>query len=308
MKYLSLYCGKTMPALGLGTWQATEDVLEKALNLALNIGYRHLDTALLYDNEKIIGKVLNEWLSSDKINRNDLFVTTKLPPIAMYKEKVFNYFQKSLTNLNLSYVDLYLLHSPLGIKNVPQNKEDVVMDPNVNHLEIWKEMEKIYEKGLSKSIGVSNFNKEQIINILKNCKIQPSCLQLELHLYQQQKELVEFCKRNNIVVVAYCPLGSPGLKTYYEENNKKIEIPNLFENEAVKEMALKYKKSPAQILLRHAIDKGIGAIPKSSNENRLQENLDIFDFSLEEKDVIVLNGLDMGEKGSLTEWEPWGWL
>lgn len=146
-----------MPALGLGTWQvrnflifnvkcleliilpqSTQKDLEKALNTALKIGYRHIDTAILYENENIIGEVVNKWLTSGKLNRNELFITTKLPPMGMYPEKVEHYLESSLKNLKLNYVDLYLIHSPEGIKQIPENREALEMDENIDHLAVWK--------------------------------------------------------------------------------------------------------------------------------------------------------------------------
>ncbi|XP_055909029.1 aldose reductase-related protein 2 [Eupeodes corollae] len=297
-KFLTLNNGIKMPALGIGTWQAPENEVEEALNLALEAGYRHIDCAPVYLNEKVIGRVLKSWIDSGKLTREELFITTKLPPPALKAEVVEHVLKNSLADLQLSYVDLYLVHVPFGImfdaakSEFVRDENGVVMDLTTDHLAIWKSMEAVLEKGLTKSIGLSNFNKNQIQRILDNCKVPPANLQIEHHVYLQQKDLIEFCKSNGITVTAYAPLGSKGIANINKAAGVDRELPDLMDIEEVKDIASAHDKTPAQVLLRWIIERGISAIPKSTNPGRLRQNLDIFDFSLSEEELDKLNALD----------------
>lgn len=288
-----------MPVLGYGTWQATEDELSKALDAALEAGYRHIDTAYAYQNEDVIGKVLKRWISSGKIKREDLFIVTKLPPPGNRKESVQKFLKKSLENLQLDYVDLYLIHLPMGMKDtgevVPIKSDGVVdWDFTTDLVSTWKAMEEQADAGLAKSIGVSNFNINQLTRVFQAARIKPAALQIELHAYLQQNELVDYCKQNNIVVTAYSPLGASGLNVFASALGKKIELPNLMGNPVIKDIASKHHKTPAQILLKHIVQRGLTAIPKSTNPERLRQNFDIFDFVLDADDMKKIASLDCG--------------
>lgn len=300
---VNLQAGKNtlpMPILGYGTWQATDEELAGAVDAALETGYRHIDTAHVYENEKVIGNVLKKWIDSGKLKREDIFLVTKLPPGGMRPEGVSKYIRRSLDLLQVDYFDLYLVHTPFGFKDIEGNlhpfTEDgkIDMDTSTDHIAIWKAMEEQVDKGLAKAIGLSNFNISQITRILKNARILPSSLQIELHAYNQQNELVDFCKKNNIVVTAYSPLGNPGLSNFMNKFGKKVELPNIMKNPTVNEIAKKHNKSPAQILLKHIIQRGICAIPKSTNPERLKQNIDIFNFTLDEQDMSAMNALEQG--------------
>lgn len=211
-----LRTGRKMPIIGLGTWRAPNDEVEKAVNLAFELGYRHLDAATAYMNEKAIGNVINQWLESGKVKRQDLFICTKLPPIANRSQDVERYLRNSLKDLQLDYVDLYLVHTPFALPEtdgpfLTDANGDCVLDTKTSHRSVWQKMEEMVDLGLAKSIGLSNFNEEQIQRILDNCRIPPAVLQIEVHLYMQQHKLVEFCKSNEIAVTAYSPLGSKGI-------------------------------------------------------------------------------------------------
>ncbi|XP_075148227.1 aldo-keto reductase family 1 member A1-like [Haematobia irritans] len=296
-KFLTFNNDLTMPALGIGTWMAPDEEIELALNTALEAGYRHIDTAPIYMNEKAIGRVLKEWLDSGRVQREELFITTKLPPPANIPDYVEPTIRNSLADLQLDYVDLYLIHVPFGVQleNGDFKREEnglIAIDPTTDHLAIWKKMELVYDLGLAKSIGISNFTAKQIKRILKNCKIRPANLQIEHHVYLQQPDLVNFCKGEGITVTAYSPLGSKGISGLNKMAGIERELPDLMDIAEVKDIAEAHGKTPAQILLRWIIDCGLSAIPKSTNAERIKENFDIFDFELSNEEIDKLKALD----------------
>ncbi|KAJ8936798.1 hypothetical protein NQ318_021940 [Aromia moschata] len=296
--FLDMPGGLKMPAVGLGTWEATvEAEFETALKNALEVGYRHIDTAFAYHNEGVVGRVLNQWISSGKLKREDIFVTTKLPMHAVHQDKVEEFMKKSLENLQLSYVDLYLIHFPIAIKpsEGPPSFENLKGE-DTDHLAIWKKMEEQVDAGRTKTIGLSNFNARQIERISKSARIKPACLQVELHVYLQQRDLVQYCQKNNIVVVAYSPLGSPGYNKFAEKIGVPTkDLPDMLHDPVIKRLADKHKKTNAQVMLRYLLQRNIAAIPKSATPARLKENIDVFDFVLDAADMTSLDNLEAGE-------------
>nr|XP_023020251.1 alcohol dehydrogenase [NADP(+)]-like [Leptinotarsa decemlineata] len=257
-KYQTMIGGYKIPSVGLGTGtfeKGKEDVVENAVNAALELGYRHIDTAFMYDTEEIIGRVLKRWLSSGKIKREALFITTKLPNQGVFADKV------ELT---------------------------------------IRAMEQQVDAGRAKTIGLSNFNIKQIEKVIQASRIKPASLQIELTVYLQQPELVKFCHDNDIVVVSYSSLGSPGIgKILAQKGFDMPDGPNILGDETLKKIGAKYGKSTAQVILRFFIQKNIVVIPKSSNPTRLKENFNLFDFSLSMDDVKEIENLDKGESGRL---------
>ncbi|XP_037948895.1 aldo-keto reductase family 1 member A1-like [Teleopsis dalmanni] len=296
-QYLTFNNGQKMPVLGLGTWQATEEEIERAIDLALDEGYRHIDTAPVYLNEKAIGRVLKKWLDSGKVRREELFIVTKLPPIANRPEEVEETIKQSLADLQLDYVDLYLIHTPFtlyfGDGDIKRDENgDVVIDSSTNHVAVWKKMEEMIDNGYTKSIGLSNFNKQQIQKLLPSCRIRPVNLQIEHHIYLQQRDLINYCKEENIVVTAYAPLGSKGIAALNKKAGVEREIPDLMNVPEVLAIAKAHSRTTAQILLRWVLDNGLAAIPKSTNPVRLRQNLNIFDFKLTAEEIQTLSKLD----------------
>ncbi|XP_018579941.1 aldose reductase-like [Anoplophora glabripennis] len=290
-----------MPAIGLGTGSLSQEAeLEKTLDSALSLGYRHIDTAFAYDNEVFIGSVLQKWFSSGKLKREDIFVTTKLPMYGVQEDRVEMFMKKSLENLQLDYVDLYLVHFPIGTKYIENGTDDDnYKDIDVfDHLEIWKKMEEQVDAGRTKAIGLSNFNQRQIEKIIEFARIKPACLQVELHVDFQQRGLVEFCHKNDIVVVAYSPLGSPG-----PSEMEPRRLPPVIHTEDIKKIAEKYNKTPGQIMLRYLLQKNIAAVPKSSNIERLEENIDVFDFEISSDDMRSLDDLEAGNEARLANFK-----
>ncbi|XP_005186080.1 aldo-keto reductase family 1 member A1 [Musca domestica] len=296
-QYLTFNNGMKMPALGYGTWQAPDDEVETALHFALEAGYRHIDTAPVYMNEKAIGRVLKEWLDSGRVKREELFITTKLPPPANVPDYVEPTLRNSLADLQLDYIDLYLIHTPFGVmmENNDFKRDEnglIVVDPTTDHIAVWKKMERLLDLGLAKSIGISNFNQKQIQRVLDNCTVRPANLQIEHHVYLQQPELIDFCKTEGITVTAYSPLGSKGIANLNKMAGVERELPDLMDIPEVKEIAEAHGKTPAQVLLRWILDSGVAAIPKSTNAKRLKENLDIFDFNLTDEEMEKMKSLD----------------
>ncbi|XP_018579899.1 aldose reductase-like [Anoplophora glabripennis] len=297
-----------MPAIGLGTWQVTNEAeLKNALNVALEVGYRHIDTALVYQNEAIIGRVLQKWFSSGKLRREDLFITTKLPLPGTHQDRVEMFMMKSLENLQLDYVDLYLIHFPVGTKYVEgqfRPSPDTLQTEPSDHIEIWKKMEEQVDTGRTKTIGVSNFNLRQIAKLLKSSRIKPACLQVESHVYLQQRELVNFCHQNGLVVVAYCPLGSPGYNNFTALlGNEPKKLPDMLNDETIKTIARKHKKTNAQVMLRYLLQRDIAAIPKSITPARVKENIDVFDYFLDTSDMKALDALEVGEAARICDFK-----
>ncbi|KAK0164556.1 hypothetical protein PV328_003171 [Microctonus aethiopoides] len=306
MKSVKLLSSYDMPTVGLGTWQAKPQEIEDAVGTALNCGYRHIDTAFNYNNEDAIGKALKTWFNNGG-KRQDLFITTKLPNFGNRPEDVEKYIKLSLEKLQLDYVDMYLIHSPFGFVQDEKGCAPLVengiykLDHDTNHVAVWKEMEKQVKAGRAKSIGLSNFNEDQIMEVWKNAEIKPSNLQVEVHAYHQQKSLRDFCRAHGIVVTGYSPLASPGAKAHFQTkyNYSPEKFPDLIGHPEVEKIATKHNKTTAQVLLRHLVQEGVVVIPKSSSPERIKANGDLFDFELNPDEITTLNGLDRGCAGRI---------
>ncbi|XP_023311655.1 alcohol dehydrogenase [NADP(+)]-like isoform X2 [Anoplophora glabripennis] len=308
LQYHKNVSGHDMPIVGLGTWRAQPEEVENAVSVALEEGYRHIDTAFNYNNEESIGNALQKWFSSGKGKREDLFITTKLPNFGNRPKDVKRFLKMSLERLKLGYVDLYLVHMPFSFhlneaNLTPSVNEDgsFSLDTESDIVETWKVMEQQVKDGLTKAIGLSNFNAAQINKIYENAEIKPAVLQVELHAYLQQKELRDTCKKLNVAVTAYSPLGSPGANVHFNTkyNYSLDDFPDILGHPTVTELAEKYKKSPGQVLLRHLTQQDVIVIPKSGNPDRIKANIDIFDFELNDEDIEKLDVLDRGEKGRI---------
>jgi alcohol dehydrogenase (NADP+) len=309
-KYLILPGGLKMPTLGFGTFDSNDETeVTVSLNAALEAGYRHIDTAYVYQNEKIIGNVLKQWFASGKLKREDIFITTKLPMYGVHPDRVEFFMKKSLENLQLKYVDLYLVHLPLGFKYDESTgrmkvneKGEVQFEGKTDHAAIWRKMEEQVDAGRAKTIGLSNYNISQIETVLKSARIKPANLQVELHVFLQQNALVDFCHKNGITVVAHTPLGSPGYNKFLKKIGKpERDLPDILSNPVIGKIAKKHSKSSAQIAIRFLIQRGIAPIPKSVTPPRGQEKINVFDLTLDDRAMKELKNLDVGEKARVCE-------
>ncbi|CAD7083093.1 unnamed protein product [Hermetia illucens] len=289
---ITLNNGTQMPVLGLGTYRGKSDEVYNAVKYAIEIGYRHIDTAYYYDNEVEVGKAIREKIDQGLVKREDIYLVTKLASIHHEPSVVEYGCRTSLESLGLDYIDLYLIHFPVGVDS-PDRKTHAVDEKgnvkynDVDYVDTWRAMEKLVEKGLVKSIGLSNFNSEQTKRILDICKIKPVTNQVECHIELNQKKLIEFSKKHDIVITAYCPLARP------KPAEKKPAF--LFSDKLIA-ISKKYNKTPTQIALRYLIQIGTVPIPKSVTNTRIAENIDLFDFELSADDMSVLDSLNTGQR------------
>ncbi|XP_017764961.1 PREDICTED: aldose reductase-like [Eufriesea mexicana] len=287
---LKFYNGNEVPAFGLGTWKSKPGEVTEAVKFAIDAGYRHIDGAYVYGNEKEVGAAIKAKINEGIVKREDLFITSKLWNTYHKPELVEPAIKRTLADLGLEYLDLYLIHWPVAFKEgdalMPKNADDTVALSDVDYVDTWKAMETLVSKGLTKNIGVSNFNSQQLDRLLKNCTIKPVTNQIECHPYLNQRKLSEFCKRNNILITAYSPLGSP------DRPWAKPDDPKLLDDKKLGELAKKYKKTPAQVLIRYQLDRGHIVIPKSVTKSRIDQNIDVFDFKLSPEDIEYIDTFD----------------
>jgi diketogulonate reductase-like aldo/keto reductase len=293
-KTLKLSNGVEMPIFGLGTWQSGREEVINAVRTAVLDGYRLIDTATCYQNEDAIGEALQQLFKEGVIKREEIFITTKCWTTHLSPEDQEEGLRESLERLKLDYVDLWLAHMPGAF-----NKDMSEQRKNVTVEDVWKGFESLYEKKLTRAIGVSNFSIEQIERIMKIAKVPIHNHQVELHLYFQQKPMVDVCKKHNISVTAYSPIGSPGRVHFVLPNGYKPEwppAPSPLEDSVVVKLAEKYSRTPAQILLRHLMQHGIAVIPKSTNDKRIKENHGVFDFEISDEDIKKLDSAPQNER------------
>ena len=269
MKYLIMNNGLKIPVLGTGTntfgkenndFNGKVNYDTKELRSAIELGYRLIDTAIYYRNEEVIGKAVKE----SSIDRSDFFITSKIPAdekFAGTNESVEFHVEQSLNALDLDYIDLYLIHFPLKT--------------NEENLRVWRILETFVDKGLLKSIGVSNFNEDQLSHLIKHARIKPVLNQFQSYPSKHQQSLIDFCKANQIIPQAYQSFAKIDAKT----KDKLIEI------------AKPYKKSWSQVILNYQINEGLVVIPKSHNKQHQFENINVFDFKLTKKDIETIKNI-----------------
>ncbi|XP_004629975.1 aldo-keto reductase family 1 member C1 homolog [Octodon degus] len=287
--------GHLMPILGFGTYAPIEvpkSMATEATKLAIDAGFRHIDSAYLYQNEEEVGLAIRSKIADGTVKRDDIFYTSKLWGTFHRPELVQSCLERSLKKLQFDYVDLYLIHFPLPMKPgeeiLPTDEHGKLITDTVNLCATWEAMEKCKDAGLAKSIGVSNFNRRQLEMILNKpgLKYKPVCNQVECHPYLNQSKLLNFCKSKDIVLVGYSTLGSHREKPWVDQNS-----PVLLDDPILCAMAKKYKRTPAQIALRYQLQRGVVALAKSFNEKRIKENMQVFEFQLTSEDMKELDGI-----------------
>tara|TARA_R100000935_G_scaffold55682_2_gene85969 strand:- start:63379 stop:64326 length:948 start_codon:yes stop_codon:yes gene_type:complete len=291
MKTLQFSNKDTMHCIGLGTWKAKGNTVKQAVKDALHAGYRHIDTAAVYDNEKEIGEALTEVFAEGRILREDVFVTSKLWNDAHKEGDVIPALQKSLKKLQLEYLDLYLIHWPVAFKNgvsFPQKPNDYYSLEEVPIVETWKQMELAKENGMARHIGVSNFSKKKLKDLVDKATHKPEMNQVELHPLLQQKELLDYCNSEHIFMTAYSPLGSGDRS----EDMKGEDEANLFEIETLQNIARRNNASVGQVLINWHLQRGTAVIPKSTSKEHIEENFKAASLDLSKDDIQKIEALD----------------
>lgn len=257
----TLHNGVKMPWFGLGVWQvANDEEVVTAVKSALDVGYRSLDTAAAYKNEEGVGKAIKE----SGVAREEIFLTSKLWNDDQGYESTLQAFEDSLKRLGVDYLDLYLIHWPVKGK----------------YKDTWRAFEKLYKDGKIRAIGVSNFHKHHLEDLMTEAKVKPMVNQIEFHPLLTQKELHSYCKAENIQLEAWSPLA----------HGKLLDDPTL------KQIGEKYGKTPAQVMIRWELDHEVVTIPKSSNPERIKQNADVFDFQLSKEDMDQIDALNRNER------------
>ncbi|XP_046546021.1 aldo-keto reductase family 1 member B1-like isoform X1 [Haliotis rubra] len=288
---IRLNSGYDMPMLGLGTYNNFKpNEVGDAVKAAIQIGYRHIDTAWRYETEPEIGVAIKELIKEGKVKRSELFIVTKIWGHCHEPHKVEPACRESLEALDMDYIDLYMIHFPVAYVDKVRSKTTMT-----DYVDTWRAMEKLVDKGLVRSIGVSNFNKQQLERILKmdGLKYKPANNQVEITPYLAQEDLLQFSLKNGISTTAYGPFGAPG-QIYRTKN-----APMFLDDPTIVKVGKKYGKSSAQVILRYGIQRGYALVPKSTNPARLAQNMDIFDFKLSEVDMKTMLLLDRGLRVNL---------
>ncbi|BHH85409.1 aldo/keto reductase [Desulforhopalus sp. 52FAK] len=277
----------TIPSMGLGTWKSKKGAVEAAVKTALETGYRHIDCASIYNNEKDIGVALLGAIKDTTVTRQEIWVTSKLWNNAHAPKHVRPALERSLKNLQLDYLDLYLIHWPVAFRadiTFPKKPEQFIPLEELPIIETWRAMEKMVKKGLCNHIGVSNFSIPRLKELQSQASIQPFVNQIELHPLLQQAEMVRHCQETGVHLTAYSPLGSA--------QRKEIKGFDILRHPLITDLSAKYQATPAQIVLAWGLQRGTVVIPKSTHPTRLRENFEASRLKITDGDMTALSELD----------------
>ena len=295
MHTLSFDNGDEMPIIGLGTWKSAPNEAYKAVKTALKAGYRHIDCAAIYGNEAEVGDALAEAFDEGVVDRDDVWVTSKLWNDAHAPEHVRPAIEETLDDLQLDALDLYLMHWPVALEHgtdMPSDASDFVSLDDRPLTETWAAMEDLKEEGLAHHIGVSNFNVPKLRHLLDAGDGAPEMNQIELHPYLQQPEMLAFAEEQGIPLTAYSPLGSADRP----DEMKAEDEPVLLNDPTIREIADRHDASPAQVLISWAVHRGTAVIPKSTTPAHIRDNLAAADLELTEDDMNAIASLNRSRR------------
>ena len=294
-----------MPLIGLGLWKLDSSSVADTVVAAIRAGYRHLDSACDYGNERAVGEGIRRAIDEGLCTREELFVTSKLWNTYHRGEHAEMAIEKTLDDLGLDYVDLYLIHFPIALKFVPFEKRyppewfydpdadsPVMVSDAVPLAETWHAMERIADGGLSRDVGVCNYGVSLLRDLLSYARRPPAVLQIESHPYLTQEKIMRFCREEDIAVTAFSPLGASS----YLELGMASEHESVLDTAVVQDIATRVMRTPAQVVLRWGIQRGTAIIPKTSRVERLSENAALFDFELDDADMKAITALNRNQR------------
>ncbi len=298
---IKLATGRTIPSVGLGLWKIDNDITASVVGEAIECGYRHFDSAADYGNEIETGQGLSAAIRGGKVAREDLRITSKLWNTFHRPEHVRGALEKSLVDLQVDYLDLYLVHFPIAQAFVPIDKryppgwfadpdaaEPKVVTEPIPIIDTWRAMEELVREGLVRDIGVCNFGVSLLRDLKNQAKIPPAMLQVEMHPYLTQEKLLRYCQESDIAVTGFSPLGA---QSYFQLNMAESS-ESLIEHETIQEISRSVGRTPGQVLLRFGVQRNTAVVPKTSKVERLKENMAIFDFELTTDQMTRIAGLD----------------
>ncbi|XP_072855891.2 aldo-keto reductase family 1 member C3 isoform X1 [Pogona vitticeps] len=308
---LTMNDGNKIPIYGFGTFcgdASQKSKCEEAVKTAIEVGFRHIDGAYIYDNEDQVGRAVRQKIADGTIKREDIFYTGKLWSTFHRPELVRKCLEESLKKLQFDYMDLFIIHSPYSMKPgpelIPRGENGKYIPDVVDLRKTWEAMEACKDAGLVKSIGVSNFTIKQLEMILNKpgLKYKPVLNQVECHAFWSRNKLLAFCKSHGILLEAFSVLGTQRVPAWTDVN-----LPVLLEDPVLNAIAKKHSRTPAQVALRHQLQRGVVVLAKSFNKHHIEEIIQVFDFSLSEEDMKALDGLNKNQsylKDGLTNHHP----